>query len=528
MNIFDKCSLLFLFIFSRTWLAFFSGNPVGVDAWDYMSWVEISADSGWLNHAPLHVPGFYAILTLLSVYTGIEIIAMYVYIFPILGAIALWKTLNPLISEYRWGMYFAAVYGFFVIRTSMIIPELLGLIMIPSAILALSLYESAITRNQRISYGVVLILLSLTTLLSHHLSGGVLLLIFLSYSTYHRDWTLLLLSFILTQVSLYFWYMAGSFPLDLISLLIKISYPLLLIGMAIIWLYTKTSHNLTFQGFNRIYSKYICIILMILLLAFFVFISKSTEISWMTLFYWSPALVIIPVSLVGIQNAKERKDFPKDLQVAWSGSIFLLILFLSIFPVVRPIISRLIVFEIQSLIPLFALGMGIIIEQSYEKEKFKTSSIIIIGLLLSLTLFHSYPNPDAWFRTEFRYYDEEIEIATLSGYWLPPDVILDSDDRIGVMFKGVSNRESTYGEYEDSWLSRYLTDNDFREIPSNISILITFVIIETGYLIGKFIHGEDRGASDVSLLFDVSILDFLNKYLSKPMISGECALWVNY
>ncbi|MHA2250248.1 MAG: hypothetical protein ACXAD7_07795 [Candidatus Kariarchaeaceae archaeon] len=523
MKLVDKLLIFCLFVFSRIWLSLISSNPVGVDAWDYMQWIELTVDSGALSHPPLHVPGFYAFVSVIAAFTGISTILLYTTFLPMLGSIGLWYTMKSIQSKTYLGLLLAGLYGFFVIRTSMIIPEWLGLIVFPSAILALSLQFQRKSTKEKYTYGLIFFILAFVIIMAHHLSGGIILLVSISYTIISKNRHLLGITLLLSIITLLIWSTADAFPLKLVGVLLKTSFPynIGVIPLLIVF------YRLRLPSFSPsallLFKRLIFLFLFVLSLA----VAITTGLNLKTIIYWGPSLVILPLSLIGIREIHSNNKLDMNIHSTWIISILLLIVSFSFFPIIRPLIARLLVFEIQALIPVMAVGLSIIIEESYKDHK-KKLTLVLVASLLMFNVTYNYPRASAWYQTEFRYYDEELEMAALTGRWLPENVFLDTDNRFGVMYKGICNRETTYGEYNSSWLANNLAvGTSFQHLPATTAVLVSFVMVEIGFLTGKFIHGEGGGAEDVSIQFNSDIFAFLSSRYSKPLVVGKSSLWVN-
>jgi hypothetical protein len=513
MKLLDKLSLLVLFIMSRSWLSITSNNPVGVDAWDYMSWVNQSVTSKQLHHAPLHVPGFYALLSCISAYTGFDPLYLYTTIFPILGAVVLWFAMRLVLAHQESGLLISCFFGFFVIRTSLIIPEWLGLMLLPFALYSFRQYDTSDSHFTQIVTLLLFCSFSTTIIFAHHLSGGIILLFSLSIAVVKRKRVLYITNIYLLSLSFIVWNLADAFPIKLLGIAFNNSFYFAFLLLFPLLFHRKLSLNTTH--------------LLIVVLLFMFAIAYSTGLTIQSIIYWSPVVVFLPLTSRGIKSISHRK-YNDNVQIIWSGSLILLIIFLALVPVIRPLIARILVFELQSLIPLMALGLTSFIEESSQQDWRKKASMFFIIGLLTLTFFHSYPNSDAWFRTEFRYYDEEVEIAAFVGKWFPKNTFLDTDNRFGVMFKAITGLDSTYGEYNQSWMANQLAGNyQIGTYVHNASFLLTSVTIKVGFMTGKFIHGKGGGASKVSVAFDRELLRLLSSKYSRPVAVGHGFFWVS-
>jgi hypothetical protein len=231
--------------------------------------------------------------------------------------------------------------------------------------------------------------------------------------------------------------------------------------------------------------------------------------------YWFPAIILLPL---GTKFSKESRSY-----IFWVTSILFLTLIIVLLPQIRPLLARILVFNIQSLIPVAGITVAIVVEKIHEKKNQIYFVIIILSLLL--TSFHSYPNPNAWFNTEFRYYDDEIEAGVVISRFYSGNI--DTDNRFGVMLRGLILQESTYGEIDDSWLAKSLVNGLSEPPPKNYIYIINNVIREIGFMLGKFIHGRGGGAGDVSIKFDPLLEDWLNSNLCKVGQIGENSVWVS-
>ncbi len=515
-------SLLFVsFIFSHIWLSYKSGNIVGVDAWDYMRWVDISATNGSLIHPPLHVPGFYALISLIAVYTQIDIYILYVYILPLIGAISLWYSLSLIIDNY--GLFISIIIGFMVLRTSMIIPEWLGLIMIPSAIYLL------IHKREN-----TFLLLSIITgiIFSHHLSGGIITIIIIFYTlhsylikTHVKSMSYILIYSLITAI--FSWYIAGAFPLELIILLLKqIKLQTILFMLPIIFImlkYNRLIYNKILNTLKMFCKKchHLSIILTITIVILLIIIGLTTQVPINMIIFWSPIIAFIYMAFDGLANIDIQK-ITNNKYLIWPLSIFVLNLFISIFSVIRPLLARLFIFQIQSMLLLSSISMAMIIENTIvKKQKFRAMLLFFILLLNS---FQSYPPSYSWFNTEFRYYNQEVEIASITGTYTLSNLTIDTDNRMGVMYKGITGRESSYGELNDSYLTHLLLN--LTEMPYPDLIIYTQTFLNAGFMRGKFIHGKGGGGNDVSVVFTENVLKQLYLFYTKPLSNQFCSIYL--
>jgi hypothetical protein len=521
-----KLTVFGLFVFSRVWLYFFSGNPVGVDSWDYMYWIDQSVDNQELLHAPLHVPGFYALLSLIAVYTEIDIFILYVFVLPIIGSIALWFSLKPILDENYIGLIIASCFGFFTLRTSMIIPEWLGLILLPSVILSILTFDS--NKSSR-RYYLILGLLTISTLLSHHLSGGIILFILFFYALKYNNRKFYALVVVLGVIAILIWGLAGSFPIDLVILLAKAYLPYLpiplVVGLILFILIKKWNFNIS--RYNIQPSLPVLMLSFMIITLLLILIGISVDVELFMLIYWLPASMIVLFSLLGLKSINNGEQlttgniFTNKNYIIWPASLLMLNMVISIFPVIRPLLSRLFIFQIQAILPLAAIGLIYLIDQQTSKRG--TTVIIILILLFTFNTFHAYPESDAWFRTEFRYYDQEIEIAAISAIFVDHNFIIDTDNRIGVMFQAITGLNTTFGEYTDSWIHGQLVNEDY-QFPD--MILLSDVIEEIGFMSGKFIHGEGGGANQVSIEFDSHLFQIIQNLFNKVATNKFTSVWI--
>ena len=518
-----KLTVFVLFIFSRVWLYIFTSNPVGVDSWDYMFWIDKSAENQELLHAPLHVPGFYALVSLIAVYTEIDIIFLYVFILPIIGSIALWLSLKPILDENYIGLIIASCFGFFTLRTSMIIPEWLGLILLPSVILSILAYEP---NKSSKGYFLILGLLTISTLLSHHLSGGIILFVLLFYAIKYNKRSFYFFMIFLGLSALLLWNLAGSFPLDLVYLLFRTYLPYLLvpivlgIGLSLV-IRKKQIPRININPSLAVILSSFFIITTILIL-----IGISVDVEPFMIIYWLPSSLIVLFTLLGLKSITEDslntdKRLKNNNYMLWPIAILILNVGISIFPVIRPLLSRLFIFQIQAILPIATIGLIYLI----DKHTSKRGSVIIIILVLLFTAntLHAYPDSDAWFRTEFRYYDQEVEIAAISTKFIGINCIIDTDNRIGVMFQAITGMNSSFGEYGDSWLHGQLVNEQYH-LPD--LIILSEVIEEIGFMSGKFLHGQGGGANQVSLEFDPYMLKIIQDLFNKVASNNFVSVWV--
>ncbi len=519
-----KLTVFVLFIFSRVWLSITSSNPVGVDSWDYMFWIDESAENQELLHAPLHVPGFYALVSLIAVYTEIDIFILYVYILPIIGSIALWLSLKPILDENHIGLIIASCFGFFTLRTSMIIPEWLGLILLPSVILSILAYESNKSSKR---YFLILGLLTISTLLSHHLSGGIILFVLLFYAIKYNNRSFYIFIIFLGLIGLLLWNLAGSFPLDLVFLLFKTYLPFLpvpiVLGVGFLLFMKKRKYpRIEINPSMGVLLGTFSIITTVLIL-----VGLSVDVEPFMIIFWLPSSLIILFTLLGLKSisedniVSENKHSKIKNYMIWPISILILNIGISIFPVIRPLLSRLFIFQIQAILPLAAIGLIYIIDQHTSKRG--SLLIIIFILLFTSNTFHAYPESDAWFRTEFRYYNQEVEIAAISAGFIVNDSIIDTDNRIGVMFQAITGMNTSFGEYGDSWLHGQLINEQY-QLPS--LIILSDVIEEIGFMSGKFIHGQGGGANQVSMEFDTNMLRIIQTLFNKVASNKFASVWI--
>lgn len=519
-----KLTVFVLFIFSRIWLSIASFNPVGVDSWDYMYWIDQSVENQELLHAPLHVPGFYALLSLVAVYTEIDIFILYVLVFPIIGSIALWLSLKPILDENYIGLIIASCFGFFTLRTSMIIPEWLGLILLPSVILSILAYESNKSSKR---YYLILGLITISTLLSHHLSGGIILFVLLFYAIKYNSMQFYAFVGVLGGIALIIWNLAGSFPLDLVYLLFKTYLPYLPIPLAIGIIFLLIYRKLKFPRLKIEPSFPVLLLSFIVITFVLVLIGISVDVEPFMIIYWLPSSLIVLFSLIGLKSISDERQIREEKgstiknYLIWPTSILILNVGITIFPVIRPLLSRLFIFQIQAILPLAAIGIVYLIDQQTSKRG--TTVIIILILLFTANTFHAYPSSDAWFRTEFRYYDQEVEISALSAKFVNYKSVIDTDNRIGVMFQAITAMNTTFGEYTDSWLHRQLIHEEF-QLPD--LIILSNVIEEIGFMSGKFIHGEGGGANQVSLEFDIYLYKIIQELFSKVASNNFASIWI--